>query len=50
VGLKLHGTYQLLVYADDVNILGVNMQHVARVGRGGMHIGHWWESQKERDY
>jgi hypothetical protein len=19
-------------------------------GRRGMHIGHWWESQKERDY
>jgi hypothetical protein len=24
--------------------------HVARMGRRGMHIGHWWESQKERDY
>jgi hypothetical protein len=23
--------------------------HVARVGRRGMHIGHWWESQKERN-
>jgi hypothetical protein len=20
--------------------------HVARIGRRGMHIGHWWESQK----
>jgi hypothetical protein len=24
-------------------------EHVARMGRRGMHIGYWWESQKERD-
>jgi hypothetical protein len=23
--------------------------HVARRGRRGMHIGYWWENQKERD-
>jgi hypothetical protein len=23
--------------------------HVARMRRRGMHIGYWWESQKERD-
>jgi hypothetical protein len=24
--------------------------HVARIGRRGMHLGYWWESQKERDH
>jgi hypothetical protein len=24
--------------------------HVARIGRRGMHVGYWWESQKERDH
>jgi hypothetical protein len=24
--------------------------YVARMERRGMHIGFWWESQKERDY
>jgi hypothetical protein len=24
--------------------------HVARIGRRGMHIGYWWESQRERDH
>jgi hypothetical protein len=24
-------------------------RHVPRRGRRGMHIGYWWESQKERD-
>jgi hypothetical protein len=23
--------------------------HVARIGRRGMHIGYWWESQEERE-
>jgi hypothetical protein len=25
-------------------------RHVARMGRRGMHIGYWLESQKERDH
>jgi hypothetical protein len=26
------------------------VRHVARMGRRGMHIVYWWESQKERDH
>jgi hypothetical protein len=25
-------------------------EHVARMEVKGMHVGYWWESQKERDH
>jgi hypothetical protein len=24
--------------------------YIVRTGRRGIHMGYWWESQKERDY
>jgi hypothetical protein len=36
VGLKLNGTHQLLLYADDVNLLGNNINNVTCLLKAGI--------------
>jgi hypothetical protein len=48
---KLHNTYSSpsiirMIKSRRMRWAG----HVARMGRSSMHIGHRWESQKERDH
>jgi hypothetical protein len=52
---KLHNEKLHNLYSSPGIIRMINSRrmrwagHVARMGRRGMHIGYWWESQKERD-
>jgi hypothetical protein len=49
---KLHNEELLNIYSSPM-IKSRRMRwarHVARMGRRGMHIGYWSESQKERDH
>jgi hypothetical protein len=43
VGLKLNGTHQLLAYADDVNLLGDNIDTIKKITKtlvdGSMEVG-----------
>jgi hypothetical protein len=53
-GLKLNGTHQLLVYADDVNILGGSV-HAIRKNTEALvvaskEIGFWWGDLREGDH
>jgi hypothetical protein len=50
---KLHNEELHNLYSSPNIIKSRRMRwigHVARMGRGGIHIGYSWESQKERDY
>jgi hypothetical protein len=48
---KLHKLYSLPNIIGMIKPRGMRwVGHVARTGRRGMSIGHWWESQRERDH
>jgi hypothetical protein len=45
VGLKLNGTHQLLAYADDVNLLGDNIDTVRKNTETLTDAGGWSRSE-----
>jgi hypothetical protein len=47
---KLHNFCSLPNIIRMINSMMRLARHVARMGQRGMHIGYWWERQKERDY
>jgi hypothetical protein len=55
-GRKLHNEELRNLYSSSSIIRMIKSRmmrwagHVARMGRRGMYVAHWWESQEERDH
>jgi hypothetical protein len=49
VGLKLNKTHKLLVYADDVNLLGGNVDTVKQNTETVIDVSKSWSRSKHRD-
>jgi hypothetical protein len=50
--IKLHNEELHSLYSSPGIITMIKSRKVglARMGKGGMHIGYWWESQKGREH